>query len=94
MFNFLTTFAMDQIPSVSPKLTGSDLLKNGLNLVYFIVGIVAVIMIVIAGYKYITSNGDSGKAQSAMKTILGAVIGLVVVLSAFAITNFVLGGVS
>jgi cytochrome bd-type quinol oxidase subunit 2 len=76
-----------------PEITGQALLKNGLNLVYFILGIVAVIMIIFSGYQYLTANGDPGKAATAMKTILFSVIGLVVVASAFAITSFVMGNV-
>ena len=76
-----------------PKTDAAQLIKSGLNIVYLIVGMVAVIMIILAGYQYITSNGDSGKAQSAMRTILGAAIGIVVAASAFAITSFVFGRV-
>lgn len=74
-----------------PKVTGNDLLTNGLNIVYAVVGMVAVVMIIFAGYQYLTANGDSAKASNAMKTILYAVIGLVVVIMAFAITNFIAG---
>lgn len=76
-----------------PKIKGQDLLKNGLNTVYFIIGIVAVIMIIFSGYQYLTANGDSAKAATAMKTILFSVVGLVVAASAFAITSFVMGNV-
>ena len=74
-----------------PEVPLGDLIKNGLNIVYFIIGMVAVIIIVIAGFQYITSNGDSGKAQKALHTILDCAIGIAVVLFAFAITNFVVG---
>ncbi len=90
----LDLFAASIKSSVSiPQVSGQALLKNGLNLVYFVIGIVAVIMIIFSGYQYLTANGDSGKAATAMKTILFAVIGLVVAASAFAITSFVMGNV-
>jgi hypothetical protein len=76
-----------------PKISGGELLKNGLNVAYSLVGAIAVIVVIYAGYQYMTSNGDSGKAQTAMKTILFAVVGIVVVASAFVITNFVVGRV-
>lgn len=76
-----------------PKITGQALLKNGLNTAYFVVGMIAIIMIIFSGYQYLTANGDSGKAATAMKTILFAIVGLVVVASAFAITSFVMGNV-
>ena len=70
-----------------------DLMKtvgNVLNAIYGIIAVIAVVMIVIAGIKYSTSQGDPGKVQSAKGTILYAIIGLVITISAFAITNFIL----
>ena len=61
-----------------------------INLLLFIIGIVAVIMIIIGGIKYITSNGNSQQVTSAKDTVLYSVIGLVVALMAYAIVNFVL----
>lgn len=70
-----------------------DLMKtvgNVLNAIYGIIAVIAVVMIVIAGIKYSTSQGDPGKVQSAKGTILYAIIGLAITISAFAITNFIL----
>ncbi len=64
--------------------------SNVLTAIYGIVGILAVVMIVVGGVKYMTSQGDPGKLQSAKNTIMYSIIGLVVVLAAFAITNFIL----
>ena len=77
-----------------PKQDGTALMTNGLNMVYFVLGALAVIIIILAGYQYLTANGEPAKAQKAMQTILYAVIGLVVVVCAFAITNFVFGGMT
>jgi len=74
-----------------PQLTAEQLLQNTLNLVYYIAGIVAVVVIVVAGIMYATSLGDSGRVTRAKNMILYAVIGLAVLLAAFAITNFVIG---
>ena len=60
-----------------------------LNVFYFIIGFLAVIMIVYGGIKYTSSAGDPTKTSSAKNTILYAVIGLIVALAAFAITSFV-----
>lgn len=60
------------------------------NLMLFILGAIAVVMIVIGGIKYATSNGDSSAVTSAKNTILYAVVGLVVAILAYAIVNFVL----
>jgi hypothetical protein len=74
-----------------PKADATPLLESILNVVWWVLGIVSVIMIIVSGIKYLTSNGDPQKAASAMRTILYSVIGLVVAISAFAITNFVIG---
>ncbi len=54
-----------------------------------IMGGVAVIMIIIGGILYVLSNGDPGKAKTAKNTILYAVIGLVVAMSASAIVVYI-----
>ena len=73
-----------------PNPSGGDLVQNVLNIVYFVVGIVAVGMIIYAGIQYLTANGEPGKAKKAMDTIIFSVVGLIVVIAAFAITNFVI----
>lgn len=78
---------------VTPPSGGdeSGLIKSILFPVYFWAGTVAVIIIVVAGFMYTTSGGDPAKLTRAKNAILGAVIGLVVILSAFGITSVVLG---
>ena len=66
-------------------------IQTVVNIMLFILGAIAVIMIVIGGIKYTTSNGDSSAITSAKNTILYSVVGLVVAILAYAIVNFVLG---
>lgn len=61
-----------------------------LQFVFGIVGIIAVIVIIIGGVFYVTSQGDPGKTKRARDTILYAAIGLVVSLLSFAIVTFIL----
>ncbi|MCL2173847.1 hypothetical protein FWH58_00895 [Candidatus Saccharibacteria bacterium] len=77
-----------------PQMSIGDLIRNGLNVVYFVVGIIAVIMIIIAGYTYLTADGDPEKSKKGMRTIIYSFVGLVVVICAFAITNFMMGGMA
>lgn len=63
-----------------------------LNWVYGIAGIVAVGFIVYGGINYIMAQGEPGKVKQASQTIAYALIGLVVVLLAAAITNFIATG--
>ncbi len=66
------------------------LMTNIINTILFVLGIIAVIMIIIGGIRYTTSNGDASGIKSAKDTIMYAVIGLVVAIMAYAIVNFVL----
>ena len=71
--------------------TPDDMLTSVLNFAYLGAGIVCVIILVIAGSMYITAAGDPGKISGAKKAIVGSISGLVFVILAFAITQFVLG---
>lgn len=87
----------DQI-STAGSGTGAKTDVNGfvaiaLNVVFGFIGVIAVVMIVLGGISYATSQGDPGKIQKGKNTILYGIIGLVVVLMAFAIVNFVLKSV-
>lgn len=64
-------------------------ITNIINIMLYALGAIAVIMIIIGGIRYTTSNGDSNGIQSAKNTILYAVAGLVVAILAYAIVNFV-----
>ncbi|MBM3210511.1 hypothetical protein FJZ39_04195 [Candidatus Saccharibacteria bacterium] len=60
-----------------------------INTLLFIVGLVAVIMIILSGIKYATSGGDSGKTAAAKNTLLYSIVGLIVAIFAYAIVRFV-----
>ena len=60
------------------------------NTVLFIVGVIAVIMLIIGGIKYVISGGDSKKVTDAKNTILYAIIGMVIAVFSYAIVTFVL----
>lgn len=74
--------------------TGTDniqrIVTTVIDIFSVVVGIVAVIMIIYGGFKYITSGGDSGNITSAKNTIVYAIIGLVVVALAQFLVQFVL----
>lgn len=79
-------------PTTSPDAGGTfnRIITLIINIFSLVVGVIAVIMIILGGLKYITSGGDSGNIQSAKNTILYAVIGLVVVALAQFVVRFVL----
>ena len=60
------------------------------NILLFLVGAVAVIMLVIGGLRYVTSNGDQNAVTGAKNTIMYAIIGIVVAFLAYAAVGFVI----
>lgn len=72
----------------------SSVIRLIVNVLTAIVGIAAVIMIILGGFKYITSNGDASKITSAKNTIIYAIVGLVIVAVAQVIVRFVIGKVA
>lgn len=64
------------------------------SIMLFVIGAIAVIMIVIGGLRYVLSGGDSSQITAAKNTILYAIIGIVVAILAYAIIQFVIGSFS
>lgn len=74
-----------------PGNSNSDLptvIQNILNAIIGVAGLISVVYIVVGGIQYMTSSGDSNKTEKAKKTILYALIGLIVCALSFAIVNF------
>lgn len=57
-------------------------------------GIVAVVIILLGGFKYMTAGGQDQKVQDAKKLIIAGIIGLAIILSAYAIASFVIGSLT
>ena len=77
--------------NVPESISGDDgLVTKIINILLWAIGIVSVIMLIIGGFRYATSNGDSNQVTAAKNTIMYAVIGLVIAMFAYAIVNFVL----
>jgi len=73
--------------------TAPSVVEGLINGIITVVGIVAVIVIVVGGQRYIVSQGDPSKITAARGMIIYGVIGLIVTLLAFAVVNFILKGV-
>jgi hypothetical protein len=76
---------------VADNLAGQGgIFQTIVNILLFLVGAVAVIMLVIGGLRYVTSNGDQNAVTGAKNTIMYAIIGIVVAFLAYAAVNFVI----
>jgi hypothetical protein len=81
-------------PSNTLGLGSADLQETVIAIIQWILGLlglVAVIMILIGGFKWMTAGGNEEKIESAKKLLTSAIIGLVIVLLAWAIVIFALG---
>ena len=79
------------------SLSVNTLVKNVINILLWAIGIVSVIMLIIGGFRYVTSNGDSSQVTAAKNTIMYSVIGLIIAIFAYGIVNFVVfrvGGIA
>lgn len=103
VFMFNTVPAMAQLisPTDQPgrlaEATGGqgsfrDLLLTFLNFFLGFLGIVAVIMVIYGGVLYVTAAGNQENIDKGKKIIMYAVIGIVIILLAFALVNTLLSG--
>lgn len=75
------------------KLGGGDVRQTAarlINVALGFLGIIAVIIVLIGGFKYMLSGGNEEKTAEARKLIISGIIGLAIILSAWAITSFVI----
>lgn len=61
------------------------------NVLLFLVGAIAVVMIIYGGIRYVLSGGDSNNVSAAKNTILYALVGVIVAILAYSVVNFVIG---
>ena len=84
----------DNLPASLKTTTPSsvnDIASRVSNILFFLVGAVAVGAIIYGGLQYALSGGDQNRLETAKNTILYAVVGLVVAILSYAIAAFVIG---
>ncbi|MFH1030835.1 MAG: hypothetical protein V1770_06295, partial [bacterium] len=69
-----------------PRITIVNIIRIGLGFL----GVIAVIIIIYAGYLWMTAGGSAEQIEKAKMLMRNAVIGLVIILSSFAIVSFIL----
>ena len=83
------TYTGEGFSEADPRQTISRIIKIGLGFL----GSIAVILIVLAGFKWMTAAGNEDKIAESKKLMSAAVVGLVIILMAFALTSFVINSV-
>ncbi len=69
-------------------------ISNIVRIILGTLGILAVLIILYAGFVWMTASGDSDKVEKAKKILVSAVIGLVIIFSAFAIASFIISSLT
>ena len=78
--------AMTGLGETDPRVVAANIINIALGLL----GIISVAIVIYAGFKWMTSAGNDEAVGSAKKMLVAAIIGLVIILSAYIIANFVL----
>jgi hypothetical protein len=76
-----------------PQPNTNNTIPNILNIVFAMSASIALLMVVINGFRYIIARGDSGATSSAKNGILYAIVGLIVVMAAYSIVALTVKGV-
>lgn len=72
----------------------SELIGNGIRLFLSFAGAVAVVFVIIGGFMYITSSGNEEQAEKGKKTLINAIIGVVVIIMSYVIITVITNLVS
>ena len=69
-----------------PRQTAARVIRSGLGLL----GTVAIVIVLWGGILWMTAGGDTDRVGKAKKVLFSGIIGMIIILSAFAISQFVL----
>lgn len=70
------------------------MIVNILRYLLTFIGIIAIVIVMLAGLKWMASGGDAEKVGQAKSMLVGSFIGLIIIMAAYSITNFVISSVS
>lgn len=87
MFIDLSGFSGTKYETLSDFVTGSTELAISLSALF------AVIMLVVAGFRYMLSRGDEKKIEEANRTLVFTVLGLILIFLSPLVINFLLNNV-
>lgn len=85
-FDFDLSPGTSRLPS-DTSVTG--LLIRIINILLTVAGLVAVLFLIIGGFRYIVAGGNEESSEAGKKTIINAVIGIVVIILSFVIVRVV-----
>lgn len=90
LFRLAQGLDVSNLPNSQGGITTEQAIPIIRDVIFGVFGAVAVLIITIAGFQYVMSQGDSQKTAKAKDTILYAVIGLVITILSYGIVTFVI----
>ncbi|MFW0862712.1 MAG: hypothetical protein ACKKL6_03980 [Candidatus Komeilibacteria bacterium] len=67
-----------------------DIVNNIISIILGFLGLIAVILILIGGFMWMTAGGNEDRVKKGRQFIINGVIGLIIILAAYAIASFVI----
>jgi len=86
-------FGLDNLENAGVNLGKRDVYETTsgiINIVLGLLGILATVIVLVGGFKWMTSGGNRDTVDEAKKLLSAGIIGLVIILSAYAIARFVI----
>lgn len=92
----LTQVRPSDAPNSSGELNGTlnAIWEKGLTIFFTVVTAIAVIVIIIAGIRLITSGGSPEKVKTAKATIVNAALAVILIITAYAVLQIIIGATS
>ncbi|MFA5004363.1 MAG: pilin [Candidatus Saccharimonadales bacterium] len=94
IYHYLAQIDTNSLPNHGNGDVASTALSTVLQIVFGVTGAIALLVITIAGFRYVVSQGDPNSVAQAKNTIIYALVGLLISIAAFSIVTFVVKGVS
>ena len=96
MSHFFTRLAdlkdtLSPLPQPLSESAQRSAVQRGLSALFIVLGALSLLFITVAGFRYVISHGDPRVIEQSKNTILYAIIGLIISISAFTLINFVIG---
>lgn len=74
------------LTSTDIRITIANIIRTAMGLL----GIIAVLIVLYGGFKWMTAQGDTKAVDEAKKVLIAGIIGLIIIVSAYAIASFVI----
>ena len=77
--------------------SNTDIRESAINVVAYLLtflGLVAILIVLYAGYMWMTAGGNEDRVKTARSTLQAGIIGLLIILAAYALTQFVIGQIT